>query len=752
MRRNIIAGILVLLFVGLGTFVFQQASAQSEKETINYDVFNGERPEAVLLTEDFSYAAGQLTDASGGANVGGGNWVTNTGTGSFIQVTAGSLTYPNSPASGVGNKIQITATTTSAEDTYRSFTTQTAGTTYASFLLNVADTNLLPDNASTTGEYFAGFVNSTTTTAFVSRVTIRQGSAPNTFQLGLRATGNAGNVQTFSSTNLPVGTTVLVVVGYQIVDGATNDVSSLWVNPALGGAEPAPTLTQVSAADSADIGKFFVRQGSGSGFSTPNAAIDGLRVGTVWADVASASGGGATPTPTPSPSPSASPSPSPTVDPSALPKRLFTTRLSGAQEVPAVTTNGRGFGRVVLNAAETEITASFYWEGLSSGTISGHIHGPAAAGVNAPVLFNMNPTTGVTSGSTIDRTFTVTPAQVADLRAGLWYFNIHTTNNTGGEIRGQLRSNTNDAPLDFNGDGKTDFGVVRSTPAVGGTQARWYNLINETNGAENQVDFGVTSDSITPGDFDGDGKDDIAVWRSATDNSFFIILQSSTNTVRYVRFGIPNDDPFLIADYDGDGIDDPAIFRKGATDGAQSQFWWFGSYGITKGVQVVVNWGVGADTAAPGDYNGDGKADFLVNRTVGTRAVMFIHYGTGGFDATSPNDTQTRFGLTSDLIVPGDYDGDGKTDIAVSRAEGAALAWYFLPSAGGAIQRLAWGRSSGDSEVQGDYDGDGKTDYAVWRSSAGNPGVFFILRSSNQTVQYQNWGLFGDAPTAQDSH
>ncbi len=460
--------------------------------------------------------------------------------------------------------------------------------------------------------------------------------------------------------------------------------------------------------------------------------------------------GGAGPSPTPTPSPS--PSPSPTVDPSALPKRLFTTRLSGAQEVPAVTTNGRGFGRVVLNAAETEITASFYWEGLSSGTISGHIHGPAAVGVNAPVLFNMNPTTGVTSGSTIDRTFTVTPAQVADLRAGLWYFNIHTTNNTGGEIRGQLRSNTNDAPLDFNGDGKTDFGVVRSTPAVGGTQARWYNLINETNGAENQVDFGVTSDSITPGDFDGDGKDDIAVWRSATDNSFFIILQSSTNTVRYVRFGIPNDDPFLIADYDGDGIDDPAIFRKGATDGAQSQFWWFGSYGITKGVQVVVNWGVGADTAAPGDYNGDGKADFLVNRTVGTRAVMFIHYGTGGFDATSPNDTQTRFGLTSDLIVPGDYDGDGKTDIAVSRAEGAALAWYFLPSAGGAIQRLAWGRSSGDSEVQGDYDGDGKTDYAVWRSSAGNPGVFFILRSSNQTVQYQNWGLFGDAPTAQDSH
>ncbi len=461
-------------------------------------------------------------------------------------------------------------------------------------------------------------------------------------------------------------------------------------------------------------------------------------------------GGGASPTPTPTPTPSPSPSPSP----AGTPRRfLFTSRLSGTQEVPANSSTGRGYGRVVLNAAETEITASFYWEGLGSGTTAGHIHGPAAVGVNADVLFNMNPTAGVTSGSTIDRTFAVTPAQVADLRAGLWYFNIHTANFGGGEIRGQIVSNLNDAPFDVNGDGRTDFGVVRRGAGVGGTQVRWHTLINGTPTTKNQTDFGVASDSLTPGDFDGDGKDDIAVWRSEANNSTFYILQSSTNTLRTVRFGIPNDDPFVIADYDGDGIDDPAIFRKGGTESEQSYFWWYGSYGITKNAQVPVPWGVGADVAVPGDFNGDGKADFCVYRGISNRGLFFIHYGTGGFDATSPNDTTTRFGLPSDAVVPGDYDGDGKTDFAVTRFEGANLVWYFLPSSGGTVvQRLAWGRNATDIEVQGDYDGDGITDRAVWRSTAGNPAQFFILRSSNQTVQYELFGQFDDVPAAQDSH
>jgi Cu/Zn superoxide dismutase len=123
---------------------------------------------------------------------------------------------------------------------------------------------------------------------------------------------------------------------------------------------------------------------------------------------------------------------------SAQAATYFTANLSSAQEVPPNASTATGFGRVTLNDAETSITASVYYSGLGTNVTAGHIHGPAAIGVNGPVIFNLNPTTGVTSGQVVNFTAAVTPTQVADLKAGLWYFNIHTTGFGGGEIRGQL--------------------------------------------------------------------------------------------------------------------------------------------------------------------------------------------------------------------------------------------------------------------------------------------------------------------------
>jgi FG-GAP repeat len=57
-----------------------------------------------------------------------------------------------------------------------------------------------------------------------------------------------------------------------------------------------------------------------------------------------------------------------------------------------------------------------------------------------------------------------------------------------------------------------------------------------------------------------------------------------------------------------------------------------------------------------------------------------------------------------------------------------------------------WGLGSlGDITVPGDYDGDGKTDFAVWRPSSG---TFFVLRSSDGVVVSQQWGQgsLGDIP------
>ncbi len=369
-------------------------------------------PDATLLVEEFQYPTGQLTDLAGGANVSAGNWVDFSGTGNPIMVNAGSLSYPDYPSSGIGNKIRIIASTASSEDAYRSFDSQTSGATYAALIVNVTDTNLLPLNSSTTGEYITGFLPGTSTSAFASRISFRQGTAPNTFQIGLRASGNAGNTAEFSTVDRPAGIPVLIVFSYEIVSGTANDVTKMWINPSLGGSEPSPTVTQVAAAEIAEVSRIFVRQGTSGGVATPNADLDGIRVGTSWAEVTGTAG---------------------------VPTDCLTvTQLSGAQEVPPTASIGSGVGTVSLSSDETTLFVDLSFTGLGSNATAAHIHGPAPAGANAGVVFGLTGVPSATSGSIPTQSFAITPTQVAHFKQGLFYFNIHTSNLPDGEIRGQI--------------------------------------------------------------------------------------------------------------------------------------------------------------------------------------------------------------------------------------------------------------------------------------------------------------------------
>ncbi len=307
---------------------------------------------------------------------------------------------------------------------------------------------------------------------------------------------------------------------------------------------------------------------------------------------------------------------------------------------------------------------------------------------------------------------------------------------------------------DFNGDGRTDFAITR---ASANHQLRWYSLFSGTNTGF-EVDWGLDSDQVTPGDFDGDGKDDVVIWRPEAGNSGFYIIQSSTITFRFIRFGLENDDPSVVADYDGDGIDDPAIYRPGENPGDQAYFWWRGSSGVAAGHDIPIAVGSGpegtggpsgteGDTPVPGDFTGDGKADFCVYRNNNSNNLFFIHPGTGTVDAPGA-DYYAYWGVFGDQAVPGDYDGDGKTDIAVTRHELGYLVWYIQYSSGIPSTRTAWGLSAHDYQVQGDYDGDGKTDIAVYRERGDTiPPGFWVLGSSSGT-KFTQFGLMGDLPVA----
>lgn len=149
--------------------------------------------------------------------------------------------------------------------------------------------------------------------------------------------------------------------------------------------------------------------------------------------------------------------------PSASPAPRFTATLSPANEVPAVTNadaSGSGVATITLNTTKdaagniTAATADFQvnMSGFPAGTTltGAHIH-PGAAGTNGAVVWS----TGITSGEIVlaangSGSFTKLTVSISDATiaqaiinnpAG-YYFNVHTTINTGGAVRGQLvRSN-----------------------------------------------------------------------------------------------------------------------------------------------------------------------------------------------------------------------------------------------------------------------------------------------------------------------
>lgn len=416
-------------------------------------------------------------------------------------------------------------------------------------------------------------------------------------------------------------------------------------------------------------------------------------------------------------------------------QQVFIASLSGAQEVPANASTARGTCRIILNAAETQVSVSCTYSGMGSNLTAGHTHGAAAVGVNAGVLFNYNAPAGSTSGTFNAGPFNVTAQNVADMRAHRHYANLHTTGFPGGEIRGQIKQAH--TVYDNDGDGRSDPSVYRQS-----TTQFWSQ--NSLTGAARISTFGMAAGENhlnNTWDFDGDGLGDPLLIRLGPGNNLatWTILQSATNTLRSELWGDFSAAPGTVdtlapADYDGDGRQDVAVYRR------STGTWWV--IRSTDNARTATRWGASGaatgDFPSIGDYDGDGRADLTVVRVEGANRVWYTLRSSDGAER------RTIFGASTDsffFFAPFDVDGDGKQDIMVNRTVAGQRQFHWLQSSDGAYRVFSWGLSgTGSTALFGDYDGDGKTDFAARRVVGPNL-LWEISRSSDGGTSYITWGL-----------
>jgi glucose/arabinose dehydrogenase len=304
----------------------------------------------------------------------------------------------------------------------------------------------------------------------------------------------------------------------------------------------------------------------------------------------------------------------------------------------------------------------------------------------------------------------------------LYYLARGPSGSTG--IVARIRFDHDMIASDFDGDAKAD--ITTYTPSTGEWRA-----LTSANGFASVIGavHGSPADVPVPGDYDRDGKPDFAVYTPSTGVWSLRTSSSDFTATATYPLGGPTDLP-VPGDYDGDGITDLAIYSQAAVTSFPGHTYFgvwmirhsFFGY-ISSGISLYY-FGLPTDVPVAGDYDGDGKTDLALYRPSnnGWYVLKSSTSLTSGFSVPWGSSA------AGDIPVPADWDNDGRTDLAVFRP--STSGWYILPSSknftSGAFA-LSFG-DVGDIPAPGDYDGDGRPDPAVYRPWAG---VFYFLSSTS---------------------
>ncbi len=257
---------------------------------------------------------------------------------------------------------------------------------------------------------------------------------------------------------------------------------------------------------------------------------------------------------------------------------------------------------------------------------------------------------------------------------------------------------------DFNGDGKPDLAVTAFPGAPSGSI-----MLGNGDGTFQVTNMNLATYmiSVATGDFNEDGRQDLAFVDLST-GRLSVALGNGDGTfgppTTYPVGSVPNDPVVVVGDFDGDGISDLALSLHS-------------SVGIMLGngdgtFKSIVKYPVSnADTLALGDFNGDGDVDLAVAGETAMNVSILPGNGDGTFQAPITIATPSY----SEFLVVADFDGDGKADLAVTSPD-TNYVYVLLGNGNGTFQMPAGylaGSTVNWSLATGDIDGDGRLDLIV---------------------------------------
>jgi uncharacterized protein (TIGR03437 family) len=277
---------------------------------------------------------------------------------------------------------------------------------------------------------------------------------------------------------------------------------------------------------------------------------------------------------------------------------------------------------------------------------------------------------------------------------------------------------------DFNGDGKADLTVANSrsnnvSVLLGNGNGTFQAAVNYAAGATPRL--------VAVGDFNGDGKADLAVanWDS---NNVSVLLGNGNGTFQPAVSYAAGSGPTIIVirDFNGDGKADLIV----ANHNSHNVSVLLGNGNGT--FQPAVSYATDTSPCelSAGDLNGDHKADLVMSNWAGSSVSVLLGNGNGTFQP----EVNYATGSGPGSAAIGDFNGDGKADLAVANWNSVSVS-MLLGNGNGTFQpamNTALG-SAPESITIGDLNGDGKADLVVsnWNSAS----VSVLLGNGNGTFQ-----------------